>query len=108
MDDLQFETEKGTEYYYNQETSIVYPREHVNTISENGNKKIIATEQNLKTEINVNGLNQLILIVGEQCNLGCTYCAYSGNYEQNRRHTREVMNYTIAKKAVDEYLSKYI
>ncbi|NBI18892.1 Cys-rich peptide radical SAM maturase CcpM [Neglecta sp. X4] len=42
----------------------------------------------------------LILQVTQNCNLRCSYCAYSGNY-YNRTHTTQKMSYDVAKRAVD-------
>ena len=52
-----------------------------------------------------NHMSQLILQVTQQCNLRCSYCAYSGNYE-NRQHSSQFMQYDIAKKAMDFYFAR--
>ncbi|MBM4240785.1 MAG: radical SAM protein [Euryarchaeota archaeon] len=51
------------------------------------------------------GLNHLILCVTEDCNLRCKYCVYSSSYEHTRNHSDSYMDYKIAKKAIDYYLS---
>ena len=50
-------------------------------------------------------LKQLILQCTAQCNLRCSYCAYSGIYNSNRSHTNQRMNFETAKKAIDFYLA---
>lgn len=52
-----------------------------------------------------NKMTQLILQVTQSCNLRCSYCAYSGGYE-NRTHTQKQMSFDIARKAMD-YFSKH-
>lgn len=36
-------------------------------------------------------LHMFILGITEQCNLRCTYCCYSGSYENNRTHSQKVL-----------------
>ena len=45
-------------------------------------------------------INQLILQVTQRCNLRCSYCVYSGAY-QNRIHTQKRMDKGIAIRAID-------
>lgn len=49
-------------------------------------------------------LSQLILQVTQQCNLRCGYCAYSGLYDNNRKHTRKRMTFETAKRAIDFFI----
>lgn len=37
-------------------------------------------------------IESFILSITEQCNLRCTYCCYSGNYANNRRHSTKSMD----------------
>lgn len=53
-----------------------------------------------------NRLYQLILQVTQQCNLRCGYCAYSGIYAQNRKHSSKRMNFETAKKAIDFFIER--
>lgn len=49
-----------------------------------------------------NGAFELILIVTENCNLKCSYCAYaSGAYQYNRKPTDRTMSYEQATRAID-------
>ena len=50
-------------------------------------------------------LDQVTLQVTQNCNLRCSYCAYSGKYN-NRVHTKKKMSYETACKAID-YLVKH-
>lgn len=50
-------------------------------------------------------LSRIYLQVTQNCNLRCNYCVYSGNYK-NRTHSDKVMDFEMAKKAVD-YLVKH-
>ncbi len=49
-------------------------------------------------------MEQLILQVTQRCNLRCSYCVYSGNYN-NRVHSNLVMSEEIAFRAIDLYLA---
>lgn len=51
-----------------------------------------------------NDLGQLTLQVTQKCNLDCSYCVYSGNYN-NRHHADKWMTFEIAKKAIDYYVA---
>lgn len=50
-------------------------------------------------------LGQLTLSVAEQCNLRCTYCAYSGGYANIRVHNNTNMTWSVAQKAIDYFLT---
>lgn len=51
-----------------------------------------------------NKVKELILQVTQQCNLRCSYCAYSGNY-YNREHSDKRMSFDLAQKAIDFYFA---
>ena len=55
-----------------------------------------------------NGYRQLILIITENCNLRCKYCAYSGHYFNMRPHQERSMTTDIAKKAIEMYFQGFI
>lgn len=59
----------------------------------------------IKSYILRDGLSQLTLGVTEDCNFRCKFCAYSDNYEYSRNHSKKYMEFSIAKKAIDYYLS---
>jgi len=48
-------------------------------------------------------MENLILQVTQDCNLRCSYCTYSGKYN-NRTHAKKKMSYKMACKAIDFYL----
>ena len=52
-----------------------------------------------------NRVNYMILQVTQQCNLRCSYCAYSGMY-YNRQHNSQRMSFETAKKAIDFFLKR--
>lgn len=47
-----------------------------------------------------NKVEKLTLQVTQNCNLRCTYCSYSGMYNQ-RSHSNNIMSYDMMKKSVD-------
>jgi len=52
------------------------------------------------------GVSQLTLQVDQHCNLRCSYCAYSGNYENQRTHANLSMSLDMMKKGVDFLMSR--
>ena len=50
-------------------------------------------------------LQKITLVVTENCNLRCRYCAYSGKYLYNRKHSSRNMASDTMKRAVDFYLT---
>ncbi len=48
-------------------------------------------------------LSSLTLQVTQECNMRCSYCAYSGNYE-NRKHSPKKMSIATMEKAIDFFL----
>lgn len=51
------------------------------------------------------GFRQLILCVTWDCNLRCKYCYYSEEYAHSRNRSSQYMDFSVAKQAVDYYLS---
>ena len=49
-------------------------------------------------------LEALLLNVTESCNLSCSYCIYSGNYENERIENNTNMSFEAAKKAIDKFI----
>lgn len=49
-------------------------------------------------------LNQIILEITNNCNLGCKYCSASGEYADHKCHTNNDMTIETAKKAVDFFI----
>lgn len=49
-------------------------------------------------------LSIVILEVTEQCNFGCSYCIYSGDYINERTSSNKKMSLDTAKKAVDQLI----
>lgn len=45
-------------------------------------------------------LSVITLQITQQCNLRCEYCVYSGKY-QNRGHSSEIMDDTVARQSID-------
>ncbi len=46
-------------------------------------------------------LQQVVLGVTESCNLRCTYCIYSGSYENVRTHSSARMTWDVARRGLD-------
>lgn len=50
-------------------------------------------------------LGRITLVVTEDCNLRCRYCAYSGHYYYHRKHSAKKMSEEVMRKAIDFYLT---
>ena len=50
------------------------------------------------------GLDALVLNVTERCNLACSYCLFSGSYENERSETSVKMKPETAKRAIDGFV----
>ena len=50
-------------------------------------------------------LEALLLNVTESCNLSCSYCIYSGSYENERTESNSNMCFETAKKAIDRFMT---
>jgi uncharacterized protein len=46
----------------------------------------------------------LILSVTEDCNFRCRYCVYGGGYAHHRGHSQRVMDWDVARVALDDFL----
>jgi len=51
-------------------------------------------------------LESLVLNITESCNFACSYCIYSGEYENERHENNLDMNLETAKKAIDLFIPK--
>jgi len=61
--------------------------------------------EEIKRLILRDGLYQMILGITEECNLRCRYCVFSDAYTLSRKPSKQIMDFTIAKKALDCYAS---
>jgi sulfatase maturation enzyme AslB (radical SAM superfamily) len=50
-------------------------------------------------------LSNLLLIVTDACNLRCTYCIFSGNYDEFHTYRPARMSWDTARRAVDHFLA---
>jgi uncharacterized protein len=61
--------------------------------------------EEVKQQLLRDGLNQMTLGITEDCNLKCRYCVYSDAYTLSRKPSKQTMDFTTAKKALDYYAS---
>lgn len=96
-------------YYYDDITGLVNGIDKSHYYNENicYGKEVYKTEkitaEKVEEELIVNGYDQLTLIVTHGCNIRCKYCAYSGEYDNNRVHSNINMDFEIARKALLMY-----
>lgn len=48
----------------------------------------------------------LIIELTEQCNLRCSYCVFDDNYENERSHSSKKISIDLAKKSIDDFLTR--
>jgi uncharacterized protein len=111
-----FYTKKGNQYLYNDLDGSVTPIENSDIIKFDTNitsrnhvttDDYISTIEQIKRHIENESHQQLLLVVTEQCNLRCRYCAYSGQYINNRTHKNTNMSWQIAEQAVKLFYEGY-
>jgi uncharacterized protein len=131
MKTLVYKDLDGEEFIYNDDTGMIFPYDPKLLYSmEHGGKRnpneymdkyysnlvsslqsnIVHTPRNIdsvETYLHVNGFSQLTLKVTEQCNMRCEYCIYSEHYPDTKFYSDVYMEWTIAKKAIDDYLSHF-
>jgi len=113
---FNFHTMNGNLYYYNDIDGVVYLQKDRDKVTESINyrpKMDTFSQENIKLGNEIErflrsgAYHQLTLIVTEQCNLRCLYCAYSGNYINNRTHQNKNMSWDVAEKAIRRYWEGY-
>lgn len=75
-----------------------------NFLSSNRVQSVIHPNDKLLEDLLNNKLNKINLQVTQQCNFRCSYCVYSGGYE-NREHANKRMEWATAKKGIDFLLN---
>lgn len=102
-----FKTNKGNYYFYNDKTGLVDKirdkQEEIYYGTEQYEHKVLHKKE-INAMLEKNVTKQLILNVTEDCNMRCKYCVYSGNYTNNRVHSKAYMREETAIKAVAKYL----
>jgi uncharacterized protein len=116
---FSFTTKQGNEYYYDDLDGTVLPTISLKRepkIKSNPNigsselliHKSASFSNKISNFLKLYSHQQLILIVTEQCNLRCRYCAFSGNYTNNRIHHDSTMTWQVAVKALKQFHESYI
>ncbi len=115
-----FQTVNGNLYYYNDVDGSVIPwvcienerkrashDDNLMVSSVSNNKEKLNTNNEFESALKKEGYNQLLLIVTEECNLRCKYCAFSGEYPNNRTHNNVFMKWETANKAIKLFYEGY-
>jgi uncharacterized protein len=124
---FHFRTDGGTWYYYDDCDGSVQVAEDVKKTGagkRRSTKKQVAnptpdptlrlsfsaakiTAANVERHLRASGFRQLILVVTQDCNLRCRYCAYSGYYENMRAHCARSMTVEVAEEALKRYFEAF-
>ena len=76
---------KGNLYTYLQQTNEI-----INDVVDSDN--FVWTFEPLKAFSDLPNVDTYIISITEHCNLRCTYCCYSGDYKNNRKHSTSLMS----------------
>lgn len=115
---LSFVTARGNSYFYNDADGTVSVqtrvRENQNSTVTMGQptRRSLASDterwrETISHQLRIEGFRQLLLVVTEQCNLRCRYCAYSGNYVYNKTHQNSYMTWRTAEQAIRKFYAGY-
>ena len=101
---MQITTTKGNVYTYSPRTNEIVLGEGIDICSNTFNFRPFVPFRELPN------LSSFIINVTDQCNLRCTYCCYSGIYENTRTHGRKSITedeVPTLLKFINEYVAKY-
>ncbi len=102
MENRLFFNTENNQYYYNDNDGNIYKAGDTSTFCDAKSVNDIIPKDYLVKS----GYNQLTLVVTQACNLRCTYCIYSGNYNNFRKHSNKFMKKETAFNAVDYYFKQ--
>lgn len=116
---MMIESIKGNKYYYDNKNGQIYCYKDQGDLTDSKKKYRIYSEEIEHYQVidqsdlyrylytDGNGFKQLILEVTSLCNLRCRYCIYSECYPNTRTHGEKVMEFDVAQKAIDYYMTEY-
>lgn len=96
---MVFRTQSGRKYVYDPST---------NRLSNYGGKDFICLPVSYRSssEYDFSRIGMYTIEVTQQCNLRCTYCCYSGEYVDRRRHNESEISYEDLGRCV-EFIKKH-
>lgn len=124
-DGIKFETFRGNKYKFCSKTNIVVKQNEDAEYDDNNRRDLwndfysklykdyesdwynLDSAEKVEELLCRTGFRQLVIEVTSSCNLRCSYCCFSENYENFRSHGYENMTWDIAKKSIDLYFEYY-
>jgi uncharacterized protein len=104
-----FSTPSGNTYVYNDNNGFIFPagatEDYHKTCTAVKNPK--ASPQQVREYLQTHGSHQLLLETTQRCNLRCKYCYYGEHYKKSRSHGGDSMRFSVARKAIDDYMTNY-
>lgn len=115
---VSIEDKSKNKYFYFPEFNVVLPKGMIenrnNKIFLNklfnfldkikkGSKKIVVSGRGIKRALA--NVRNLLLEISEACNLRCRYCVYSGAFVDRRKHSEKLMNWEVARSAIDFFMN---
>lgn len=118
MHGLHFQSTSGNDYFYDNDTGVIFPGAARHTNEQLTNIPLNPNPFGHKSEVtpelltgylidNAQGFRHLILEVTPQCNLRCKYCVYGEHYPNTRSYNGNLMDISTAQRAVDYYMENY-
>lgn len=103
---LEIVSQNGNVYYYDSITNKIYRRttDKPPLFKSRDSFKLLTSEEQ-KTTIPRESNSLLIIEITEKCNFRCTYCAYSGKYFYERKHSNKSISFPDIEKALSVFFS---
>ena len=86
--DMRFTTSSGTEYGYDLQSNRITIIED----NEFNSEDIAIFFMDSERVSTLPSIDTFVLEITQQCNMRCTYCCYSGNYRNTRKHNNHSMS----------------
>ena len=122
MKGINFCSSQGNEYFYDDNSGLIFPRSQFRNgsapypgsigINPLGDRQMppsqVEPEAIQRHHLDeAYGFRHLILETSQQCNLRCKYCVYSDHYPFNRSYTNDTMSIDTARAAVDLFMENH-
>lgn len=96
----QYQLNQGIQEQDSKDNDTIQKMQKQGFLSSNRVKDIIHPADEILIYHLQNKIQMVTLQVTQQCNLRCSYCVYSGEY-QNRQHSNKRISFEMAKRAID-------
>ena len=99
---LRFTTKSGQNFTYNPQDNMISRCNEKSYLSETCRVTFRGDEK-----LSLHKIPKFTIEITQQCNLRCTYCCYSGQYEGRREHAEKDISWDTLNKTIDFILKYY-